>query len=374
MKQNITHINIIGNSGNCSGSSVTLLGNCIGSLSGPLTYTWSSNAGGVHTQTVTVSPTSVTVYSLTASDGTNSPTQTFTVSPMPTSQCTVCSIVQNGSFDNYSTCPDDINETYYSYPWTCSGGTTDYYNSCATYSTNIQVPISSMGNEGNHTTGTNTGGYEGLIAYDDNIGTPSSYREYFMQQLKCPLISGQSYNISFWASEGDYCSYLCNIGMALTQSIFAPTATLPQPITPQLLTSTPVGSVGWTQVTLNNFIGNNEQFITIGNFNDDTHCGVVSNPNVMVSPITGTTAPTAYYFIDDISITAATPTLTASAACSGSTFTLTATGAASAYTTWQGPNSYSASGSVVSASTPTTTGTYTCTVDLSSVCPTCSPI
>ncbi|MGZ4065709.1 MAG: beta strand repeat-containing protein, partial [Bacteroidia bacterium] len=64
----------------CSGQSVVLNG---GTAS---TYTWSSNAGGVNTATVSVTPNATTTYTLTGTTGscTASAVATVTVNPLPT--------------------------------------------------------------------------------------------------------------------------------------------------------------------------------------------------------------------------------------------------------------------------------------------------
>jgi hypothetical protein len=369
--QSLANVDIFGNSGFCAGTPLILSAVTYGTVSAP-TYTWSANAGSANTPTVSVSPSTTTVYTVNVSDPSisGSIAQTVTISPLPVAMCTVCTIVENGDFESYLSCPTGPSETYLSYPW--SGGSTDYYNSCG--ASNVHVPNNSFGNKVNHTTGTNTGGYQGFIAYFAPYSTPQNYREYFTQQLKCTLVTGQSYNISYWASAGDYCDYLCNVGLAMTQNPFIPTYNLPQPVTPQVLTTTPVASVGWTQVQLQNYTGNNEQFITFGNFSDNASSGVTSNPNLISGPY-GFEYTGSYYFIDDVSITPATPTLTASSytvnCATPSTLTLTATGAANAYTSWtNGVNTYT--GSVVYVPSPTGNITYTCSVNLP--CGSCSPL
>src|SRR5207244_4252864 len=60
----------------CPGSGVILIG------SGASTYTWSTNAGGATTNTVSVNPTSNTVYTLTGSMAGCTSTQTISVTTL----------------------------------------------------------------------------------------------------------------------------------------------------------------------------------------------------------------------------------------------------------------------------------------------------
>ncbi len=82
----------VNNASICSGQSAVLTGN------GAATYTWSANAGSVNTNTVSISPGSTTVYTITGTTAscTNIATATVTVNTTPTlslpsSTYTVCS-------------------------------------------------------------------------------------------------------------------------------------------------------------------------------------------------------------------------------------------------------------------------------------------
>src|SRR6185312_6380548 len=197
----------------------------------------------------------------------------------------------------------------------------------------------------------------------------NNYFEYYQQQLPCNLIQGQVYNMSFYTAHAGLSEYFC-YDVGLYASVTQPT-NLSGSLQNGQLVGTPqisanVDSTGWTNVS-GTITGNNESWITIGYFGPLGNCPAAAG-------IQPNNAPNYQYnYLDDVVITPMPPTLSTSigtqTVCVGvspTTFSLIETGSPSTYCTWTGPNGFSASGSSVSVTVPSTQGTYTyqCSVAL----------
>ena len=377
---------ISGQLGYCLGSSITLKTLVLSPSSLP-TYTWTDPSGTTYnTQSITVTPSTTTTYSLSYHDNAGTMTVSVTVYQLPTDECNSCQLVQNGALETYQNCHNTVSNIIFPsacwtnaqpYPflgtnisdvvnWTSpTCGTSDYFTA-GFHSGNYGTPVN---NNTANTPPHSGNAYAGLIPYYNRPGAYSPYAfEYIQSQLKCPLVQGQTYNVYFYASLSNLSAFIAsnNIGAYLSQSpISSITSTVNLSYTPQVnsTSSIPATNPGtWTQVS-GAMVGNNEQYITIGNFYP------------LAQTIPYPTAGEAYYFIDDISVLPATPTLTASSMtvnCNVSTpISLIANGAANAYTSWtDGVNTYS--GNTISIPSPSSTKTYTCIVSLP--CGSCTPL
>lgn len=356
-----TTVNIAGQIGFCPGQSVTLVADVL-NPNGTQTYTW--QPGGSNSSPITFVPTNIltpTTYTLTYNDNGGTLTTTVNIFPLSPAECQNCEQVQNGHFEWYDqftvqTPPFTIYPITNSQFWVNpNGGSADYFNANFGWTN----PTANSGN-----------GYAGIYTYYNGL----VIREYIQSQLKCPLVQGQDYLISFFAKLGDECGRASNnIGAHLsTGSIGSPTPPFNQLTnTPQVNhTSVLNFSASWTQIS-GIVSGNNEDFITIGNFFNSASTTTASS----TSPAAVSTSTAAYYFIDDVSVTPLPPSLSSSTStvmCNcASNITLTATGSPSVYVSWtNGVTTYT--GSVVSIPCPTATTIYTCTVDLP--CANCAPI
>jgi hypothetical protein len=373
-----------GDIGYCPGSTITLTTIVNSGATGTVTptYTWSANLGGVHTVSVAVTPTTTATYTLgyTDKDGTTYTTSVTTFT-LPPSMCGNCEMIQNGSFESFfqitnttgnlappSTCTV---VSYGSDPeyWgaaTCYGSA-DYFCTAETYTSGVQVPSSFFSYTLNLTphTGNAYCGFYSMV-------NGANYREYLQEQLKCPLINGLTYKVSFYTSLADRSDYATNNIGAYIGSAITNTATTGPPLssyTPQINSASVINNPGsWQQVTGTYIATGGEQYITIGNFYDDAHTTLATNSG---GP---PTFKYGYYFLDDVSITPASPTVTASN-CQSGTVTISAYGAPnSTVTTWAGPSSYTATGNVITVASPTAAVTYTCTIHTHTICPSCSDL
>ncbi|MCW3084545.1 MAG: hypothetical protein JWP12_1911 [Bacteroidetes bacterium] len=206
-------------------------------------------------------------------------------------------LVYNGDFEIYDTCPIGP-----SVPWdhqithclgwdTPTGATSDYLNVCNTGL--VGVPSNGIGYEyarsGN--------GYCGFLAMDLSSGI---WMEYIQSKLSQPMLSGHTYQVSFYVSLSDYSQYaVSNIGAYLSNTAISRTDTYPfSYYSPQI--KNPAGSfitdtTGWVLISGDFKANGNEQYITIGNYSDST----LENDTLEIQP---SSTPNSYYYVEDVSI------------------------------------------------------------------------
>jgi OOP family OmpA-OmpF porin len=192
-------------------------------------------------------------------------------------------LVINPSLENYITCPGfgQFSNTYINNWNKPTYGSTDYYhNNCP----GIQ-PISQTPHSGD--------AYFGIIAY--NYGT--EYREYATGELSTSLIAGVQYTVSFYVSLNDgYIQAINEMGAYLSTTPLGPYPnSLHIPVMPQIQNNNLLSSTSSWMLVSGTFIASGgEQYITIGNFNDDV--------NTTITMVGNTGSFGAYYFVDDVSV------------------------------------------------------------------------
>ena len=219
-------------------------------------------------------------------------------------------LVLNPSFETLSSCPlgpsELDNATNWDNPFinqigdTCS--TSDLYNSCSFLA--VGVPGNLLGNEPART----GNGYAGIILSEgftlfgcaSFIGT--NWREYVQGRLSAPLVAGQSYCVTFYASLADNVGFTTDdIGVFFSNTQQAVNCAGfgggPLPVTPQLVWTGGLlnNANGWTQLQWTYTASGGEQFINIGNFRGDGTTTINCLGGFAVNPY-------AYYFIDDVSV------------------------------------------------------------------------
>ncbi len=233
-------------------------------------------------------------------------------------------LVVNPSFENRSGCPTGPSEMNLVNNWdnayvnipgppsdTCS--TSDYYHSCNWLgSWGMDVPDNVMGSEPART----GSAYCGIItfsAFPLSLGSCSyllsdGWREYLVGQLSSPLVAGQNYCVSFYVSladdatwaTGDFHVYLTNSWTPISCASVGSASHLGQFITPQLRYdgSAITQKNGWTRLQWDYVATGGEQWIILGNFDNDANttdvCAYPSSPF--------SSDPYAYYYIDDVSV------------------------------------------------------------------------
>lgn len=179
-------------------------------------------------------------------------------------------------------------------------GTSDYHHSSSVNADN-QVPANFFGSEPALT----GNAYSGLFTYDFNC---TDYREYIRATLTSALTIGTTYAVSMNISLGENSSYMTNnLGMLFT-SVANPAAGLvcgspnmgiiSQPAGSQLInTATVQGNFnGWTLLSYTFTATAAHTYLFIGNFFNDAATAISFGPSLAI--------PGAYYYIDDISVTA----------------------------------------------------------------------
>lgn len=273
-------------------------------------------------------------------------------------------LVPNPSFENHTICPNFGGQINYCTNWnnvnlvygSFTVGTPDYFHLCGSGTT---VPPNTFAGQCNPHTGS---AMTSLVMY--NVPYPG-YREYMSTALSCPMITGNTYTVSFWLTNGlnPISQYrIKNIGIhfsiaPLTQSGYSIINAVPQVEITGLS-----GSTSWVQYTFTVSPTANWQYLTIGNFRNDA----LNSPTSTYSITTGAPSVYANYFFDDIEVLTSAPSgtvsLTSSASnvtcfgASNGSATVTATGTGNSYL-WAPGNYTTATVGNLSA------GIYTVTVN-----------
>lgn len=194
-------------------------------------------------------------------------------------------LVLNPGFESFITCPGfgQFSNVFISNWNKPSIASSDYYHyNCAGINPTVQAPRSGEA-------------YAGIIAY--NFGT--EYREYVTGTLSSPLVAGQTYKVEFYVSLNDgYIQAITELGAYLSPTAPGPFSNvLHINVIPQIenntisITDTSV----WKKISGQFVATGGEQFITIGNFHNDTTT-TITQPGTSGSY-------GAYYFVDDVSVT-----------------------------------------------------------------------
>lgn len=206
-------------------------------------------------------------------------------------------LAPNSDFETYTACPTTIAEVSQVSPWIRpTTGTSDYFNACWTSgAVNVSVPNNFVGSQAAYS----GNAYMGLISYSAPSGTPNNYREYLQVALSSPLTAGTNYNVELYYTLADNSQYSSD-GLGFYFSTTAISSGTSAPLTaytPQV--SNPSGSLlssktTWKKVSGSFVASGGEQYLTIGNFNNDA------------GTVTGSVAGTieiAYFYIDAVSVT-----------------------------------------------------------------------
>lgn len=217
-------------------------------------------------------------------------------------------LVFNGSFEEYSTCPQRIDAIGIMRGvdawWQPTKGSSDYFNACG--GRECLTPRNKMGVQEPH----DGNAYCGIYCSKEN------YREYLQTELRESLVAGRHYRVSFWVSLADKSPYaVATLGALFTINRIGDT-------TWNILTQNEMTDLGGgqkqliatyysPQVVNNVLLDNNlewepitgefeaiggEQYLTLGNFYTFNRSQVVSTDfaNAVLSG--------AYYYVDDVSV------------------------------------------------------------------------
>lgn len=207
-------------------------------------------------------------------------------------------LVSNHDFSLKSGCPSSHSELYYLLNWFSPSyfNSTDYFNVCDNLS-NVGVPINFAG----YQHAFSNSAYIGISTY----ALTNNYREYIATKLNSSLITNKQYKLIFHinlANEGYYSSSKNDIGVYFSSdSIAMPQShgAAPLPYTPQVVSGSSSeqlnDTANWTELTFYYQAQGGEEYIYIGNFNDDNNTTYQTfNTNGSIDG--------AYYYIDDVSL------------------------------------------------------------------------
>lgn len=208
-------------------------------------------------------------------------------------------ILPNGDFEQYSALPTQVGQIHLCNGWSnVNGGpimfpygSPDYLHTSGA-GFGVQLPNSIFG-----TVSPFSGSaIMGFVTYGDYF---NNYREYISHQLNPPMISGESYSISFWLTNGSANHYSGSssnhIGIKFSNFMLNQDTSEVIETLPQLEIQNEVWNTTWQQYTFNFVADSSYNFLTIGNFFTDSLTSTTFQVNANNSQ-------DAYYFIDKIEI------------------------------------------------------------------------
>lgn len=201
-------------------------------------------------------------------------------------------LVTNGSFEAYTSCPDNLAQAHYSTGWRMyHDGTSDYFN-CTT------APVATPANWAGYQVATQGTGYMGCITY--SAGN-TYYREYIASTM-LPMVKGAKYEVSMSVSLANNSGYYSNnLGVWFYDN--GPSATISGnvsfiPHTPQVTYSkysAVTDTTLWVRLTDTFTADSAYDNLVIGGFGNAASAfqGATNHGS-------GTIDNSAYYLIDDI--------------------------------------------------------------------------
>jgi gliding motility-associated-like protein len=220
-------------------------------------------------------------------------------------------LVPNYSFEQKIKCINDFDDfTGYVADWSGQsepggGGLSWITAQCNSFGY-AGVPNNEWGYQYAHTGNS----YAGIITYlsqYDICPICSNYRNYIQVELTYPLISGTKYCVVFYVSLSDTSKYSCsNMGVYFSDSALFdnPNGTVKSNFTPQI-NNDPINNplfdkVNWIKISGSFIAVGGEQYIIIGNFENDNSSYVDSVGSTASNSMVD--ALGAYYYIDDVSV------------------------------------------------------------------------
>jgi hypothetical protein len=207
-------------------------------------------------------------------------------------------LVPNPSFEEYIDCPDNPGRIWKAEPWVAVKGSVDYFHECGT--NNQGVPQ----NWGGLQEARSGHGYIGIAVCASPLAVTNPFmanvREFAGVPLTEPLMVGVEYRVEFFINLSDFTCYaIRNIGAYLSQG--QPLDQIDHLLSrqPQLKYNEEAfldNKTDWVRLSGNFTAQGGENFLTIGNFDDD------DNTDTLAIPCNNSGQNSAYYFIDDVSV------------------------------------------------------------------------
>ncbi len=201
-------------------------------------------------------------------------------------------LVPNWSFEDTVACPTYYGQIFKAFGWKVFRETPDYFNACN--NTTVGVPLNDAGFQ----VALSGNAYAGLITFSSFT---TNYREIIGCELIQPLIVGQKYFVSLWASRAYNPSsivYLSSNNIGVRFSIDSSSSISPSTINNNAhlsFSSIITDTLNWTQI-VGSFVADSAyRYLSIGNFFEDSNT-LINNLDTSIFN------QYAYYYIDDIKI------------------------------------------------------------------------
>lgn len=197
--------------------------------------------------------------------------------------CTVClllgallssaqNLVPNGSFEEYTECPDYWADIPNVVGWVICGGSPDYFNACRD-SIDFGVPLNAVA----YQYPSHGSAYCGVATY---AVQPSNPKEYLCTHLLEPMQVGAAYSVSFKVSPGGFGNYFMGSVPRYTSRGIGVLFTVHQPDLPSsafdnsspiFLDEVLIDTLNWTTVSGVLVADSAYDYLSIGNFFDNDH-------------------------------------------------------------------------------------------------------
>ena len=222
-------------------------------------------------------------------------------------------LVLNPSFEEYSACPDMVDEAKYAIHWMSLDsawsppdwahvpyGVPEYCNTCST-DIDVSVPINSRFT---HSPRSGNGMMQLGIFYDETDSGLQT-RDYLQGHILHPLLTGHSYAVSFFATLEQGSFYAINHICAYLDDGTIDTTSTPGKIqnqySPQIVDTEIINdTLNWVKIQGNLVANGSEKLITIGDFFDLNHTHFIAVHDTTLRVLEG--GFWAYYLIDDVSV------------------------------------------------------------------------
>lgn len=215
-------------------------------------------------------------------------------------------LVPNPSFESFDECPIEFGSfNGFLQDWVTTSvsgqaGTPDFYSACNTDECSVDVPSNRSADFAPAHSGQ---GYAGLFTYYTGSANLEA-REYMTVQLDQPLLPQVEYEVSLFAQRIEGSFYATPIGINLSQGFLEQNNDELIDIEPNVIESEVIIDTTWQQITATYVAEGGELYLTIGNFRSNFETALQSPGSFPTECNSLFTTSAAYYFIDDVSVSA----------------------------------------------------------------------
>jgi hypothetical protein len=211
--------------------------------------------------------------------------------------CSGQNLVPNGDFEQYHGCPDAFGQIDSAKFWfNPTIGSPDYYNTCAPYTSDINIPNTEYGFQQAHS----GGAFAGLLLWGFQA---NGFREYIEVPLDSTLSNNVTYYFEMYVNLANISRYtISDIGVYFSNSIITGFPNFTNlPFIPQInnISGNTPDTLNWILISGSYTALGGENYLTIGNFKDDTFLDTTAlYPPPAIPPSEDVT----YVYVDDISL------------------------------------------------------------------------